>query len=217
MTEFRNLSFPILAVILILTIGTAAKIYLNASAELRQAEENYANRLFAEAATHYERSIRWFLPGLSAPDRAAEGLWKTASFYESQGDAENALAAYRRLRGAFYSARSFFTPGQKWIDRCNDKIAALMAGGPPFSEADKSKSFEQRKSEVFSVLAAERPPFLRWALLAEAGFFGWVACALLFIAKAVTPSGHVRSRPALFWSAALAAFYALWLWGMANA
>ncbi|MBI5427364.1 MAG: hypothetical protein HZA02_03700 [Nitrospinae bacterium] len=216
MTGIRNLGLSILAIVLISSAGLALKVYLNAAAELRQGDEYSAKGLPDQAAVHYERSIRWYLPGLNDGENAAEGLWKTAAQYESRGDIENALSSYRLLRGAFYSARSFFTPGRKWIGRCNEKIAELMAGRPPFSAADRAKSLERRKSEALSLLSTEKPPFIQWALLSELGFFGWVACAFLFVVKAMTPQGRIKTRQALLLSGAWAAFYGLWILGMAN-
>ncbi|MBI4389202.1 MAG: hypothetical protein HY580_03395 [Nitrospinae bacterium] len=216
MTGVKNIGLPILAFIMISSAGLAAKVYMNAAAELRQGGEYSAKGLPDQAAVHYERSIRWYLPGLDIGENAAEGLWKTAAQYESRGDMENALNSYRLLRGAFYSARSFFTPGRKWIRRCNEKIAELMASRPPYSAADRSKPFEQRKSEALSLLSIEKPPFIQWALLSEFGFFGWVACAFLFAVKAMTPDGGIKARPAFLLSGAWAVFYGLWILGMAN-
>ena len=52
------------------------------------------------------------LPGFQ--DRAARGMWTTAQNLESANDVENALNAYRSLRGAFFSLRSIVTPGCGW-------------------------------------------------------------------------------------------------------
>ena len=137
-------SLTLFACMLIIAASGLIKIYLNAVDELEKADAFFDQKDFAQAATHYERSIRWHLPGSGLQDRAAEGLWEVASNHEAAGDHERALNDYRLLRSAFYSVRSFYTPGQKWIDRCNEKIAGLMALNPPYSEADKAKSFEQR-------------------------------------------------------------------------
>ena len=62
---------------------------------------------------HYERVIHWHVPFLSLSDDAAEKMWAYALNYEKQGNVEKALNTYRILRGAFYAARSLYTPGKR--------------------------------------------------------------------------------------------------------
>lgn len=211
---------PILVIILfaifLLTFSIAIKIYLNAELEYKRANTLFAQNKLAEAMTHYERSIQWFLPGLSLQNRAAEGLWNVGEKYEANGDTENALAAYRLLRGAFYSARSFYTPGKTWIDRCNEKIATLMAGQSASSGAEKAKTFAERRAENLKILSADKSPRNQWAVLAVIGFFGWIACALLFVVKAISKTGKVSARPAIAWIAGFIVFYGLWILGLLN-
>jgi hypothetical protein len=54
----------------------------------------------------------------------ASGLLGEAA--ERRGDLDQALAAYRTLRSAFYGTRWLQQPGADWISRCNKKIAALV-------------------------------------------------------------------------------------------
>ncbi len=206
----------ILIAILVLSYSTVIKIYLNAEREYNLANTLFAQNNLLEAMTHYERSIQWFLPGLSLQDRAAQGLWNVGEKYEAKSDTENALAAYRLLRGAFYSSRSFYTPGKTWIDRCNEKIATLMAGRPTSSEAEKTKTFAERRAENLKILSAEKSPRNPWAVLAVTGFFGWIACAVLFIMKAFTKTGKIQGRPAVSWIAGFIVFYGLWILGLLN-
>lgn len=210
----KNCAPWILSLVLILVLTTLAKIYLNANKEFKLAEESASKNDFAEAAAHYERSIQWHIPGLHLQERAAEGLWKAAKTHESQNDLENALNAYRLLRGAFYSTRSFYTPGKKWILKCNEKIAALTAGGPATSESDRSKSYEERLAENLKLLAAEKPPRPLWAMLAVCGFFGWIACTVFLIIFGIKKSGEIQTRPALLWGGGFALCYSLWIAGL---
>lgn len=206
----------IIIVILIMLVSTMGKIYVNAVAELHQADEFARGGALSDAVTHYERAIHWYLPGAGVHDRAAEGLWKIAGHYESIGDLENAVNGYRLLRGAFYATRSFFTPGQKWIALCDGKISHIMALQQPYSESDKAKTFAQRKAEALTKLTADKPPYVRWVLLGETGFCGWLACAFMFIVRALTPSGKILANQALFWGCGIVLFYALWLLGLSN-
>lgn len=209
-------SLTLLACMLIVAASGLIKIYINAADELEKADALFAQKDYARSAIHYERSIRWHVPGSGLQDRAAEGLWKVATSHETAGDNERALSAYRLLRSAFYSTRSFYTPGPTWIDRCNEKIAGLMALNPPYSEADKAKSFEQRKVEAMAVLTKEKAPYTGWAVWVTVGFFGWVACVLLFIFRAMNKSGDIERRQALYWSGGFILFYCLWIVAMSN-
>lgn len=215
--NWKYSSLLMLALVLVLSLTTVIKIYLNAQREYRLGADFVSQNNLMEAVSHYERSIQWFLPGLSLQDKAAHGLWDVAEKYEAQGDTENALNAYRLLRGAFFSARSFYTPGKIWIHRANEKIATLMAGQPASSDVEKTKTFAERRKENLKLLTADKIPNNRWALLAEIGFWGWVACAVLFIFRAVNKTGAIKQRPAFFWVAGFILFYGLWILGLLNA
>ena len=197
----------------VVVVSTGLKIVWNANDEW-----NHAQALEStdpdQAMEHYERVIHWHVPFLSLSDEAAEKMWGYASDREQQGDIEQALNTLRVLRGAFYAARSFYTPGQDWIVRCNKKIAALMASKPAYSPAGRNKSYDERQAEVLEMLSRERSPHAGWAVLTEIGFWGWVACAFLFIFKGFTPKGALQSRPALRWAGGWLVCYGLWVWGL---
>ncbi|NIQ02694.1 MAG: hypothetical protein GWM98_22000 [Nitrospinaceae bacterium] len=194
-------------------VSTGGKIAWNAYDEWDRAESLAASQP-AQALEHYERVIHWHVPFLPLSHRAAERMWAQAERYEAAGDPENAINTYRVLRGAFYAARSFYTPGKEWIARCNEKIAGLMASRPAYSQEEQGKSVEQRKAEYLALLSEEKPPYPAWALLTEVGFFGWVACAFLFILQGFNPAGGFQTRLALRWAAGWGMFYGLWIWGL---
>jgi len=210
----KNHASLILSLVLVLVLSTMAKIYLNSNSEFNLAEEFVSKNNFEDAVTHYERSIQWHVPGLDLQNRAAEGLWKVARKFEAEKDFESALNAYRLLRGAFYSVRSFYTPGKIWILRCNEKIAVLMTREPATSESEKSKSYEERLAENWKLLAEEKPPKTLWAMMAVFGFLGWIACTVFFIMYAIKKTGEIQTRPALIWGIGFVLFYSLWVAGL---
>ncbi|MFT4578671.1 MAG: hypothetical protein ACI8PD_001546 [Nitrospinales bacterium] len=203
----------ILAGFVILTLLTFLKIYLNGNEEFSIAEELFSKNNYTEATTHYERAIQWHLPGSSTPALAAEKLWRISLLYESKNLTDEALKTCRLLRGAFYSTRSLFTPGKKWINLCNEKIAHWMASKPDLTNKTPL-SFENRKNKFLKNLQADRPPSTFGSILTEVGFFGWVACAALFLLKAITPTAGLKPRPAIIYSAAFLIFYVIWILGM---
>ena len=205
----------ILAGLAILTFLTFLKVHLNGNEEFSIAEELFRKNNYTKATTHYERAIQWHIPGSSIPTLAAEKLWHISLFYESKNQTDEALKTCRLLRGAFYSTRSFFTPGKKWINLCNEKIAHWMASKPDLIN-EAPRSFESRKKKFLNNLQADRSPYTFWAILTEVGFFGWVACAVLFLIKGVTPTAGLKTRPAFIYSTAFLLFYTIWILGMFN-
>jgi len=193
------------------------KVYLNASAELEIARNFMVKNQPEKAVPHFERSIQWYVPGSSMPEQAASGLWAIGEAYEQGDRLEEALAAFRLLRSAFYSARSFYTPGQGWIERSNQKIATLMARVPAQAPAEAGQTFEERRQRALNALTKDERPRAAGAFLAVAGFFGWVSAAFAFIFRAVTPAGDLRARPAAVWASVFIACYGVWIFGMFKA
>lgn len=216
-TRTRNAfgqSAPLVLVgMVVILLSTGFKVVWNAYDEWNHAEA-LAETKPEQALDHYERVIHWHVPFLSLSDDAAEKMWAYALNYEKLGNIEKALNTYRVLRGAFYAARSLYTPGKDWILRCNEKIAGLMASKPAYSEAEQKKSYDERKAEYLKLLSREKPPHPEWALLTEIGFFGWVLCAFLFIFKGFTATGVFQTRPALRWASGWLVCYSVWIWGM---
>jgi hypothetical protein len=77
-------------------------------------------------------------------------------------------------------------------------------------------SFESSKNKFLNNLQADRSPHTFWAILTEVGFFGWVACAVVFSIKGVTPTAGLKTRPAFIYSIAFLLFYTIWIMGMFN-
>lgn len=210
----KNLPNIIVFMVILLLFGPFFKVYLNATTELAIGRDLLAKNQPEKAVPHFERSIQWFVPGSDLPGEAAAGMWSIGEAFEKAGRLEEALATFRLLRSAFYSARSFYTPGGGWIERSNEKIASLMARQPAAAPAEAQQTFEERRQKALKVLARDKTPHTAGALLAVAGFFGWVAAAFLFIFRAFNTEGRLRGRPALTWGSVFAACYGVWIFGM---
>lgn len=81
---------------------------------------------FMQALTGYESAIRMYLPFSATVERSAQRIWALGETAEQRRNLEQALAAYRSLRSAFYATRWLMQPGQDWISRCDAKVAALV-------------------------------------------------------------------------------------------
>lgn len=81
---------------------------------------------FTGAVAGYESAIHMYIPFNPTIERSAQQLWYIGEINERQGDINRALIAYRALRSSFYADRWLVTPGLDWIERCDQKIAALI-------------------------------------------------------------------------------------------
>lgn len=192
------------------------KVFLSSRAEFRTAEAAQAKGDDREAIIHYERAILWYLPIGGYVEPAAEALWNLGSRLEEK-DKKLSLEAFRSLRSGFYATRSFYTPGQEWIGRSDQKIAAIMAQEPPYSEADKKKSLEQRTEEALAILKRPQKLHTGWSIVLEIGFWGWVSGVLLFIMTGFGSGSRVIPKQSLVLGGLIIFFYTLWVVGMMNA
>jgi len=212
----KKVSLLLLAVCL-LFLMIYLKIFFSSRSEFKTAELARISGEYSEAIKHCERAILWYLPVGGYVEPASEGLWEMAEALESE-DKKLALEAYRSLRSAFYATRSFYTPGLPWIDRSNQKIAALMAEAVPYSEADKKKPYDQRRQEALAILERPMKPDPLWSMAVGIGLLGWVSGVLLFIWKAFRgESPRVDLKQGFLWGSIVVVFYALWIVGLMKA
>jgi hypothetical protein len=202
------------ALILFMSLTGIVKVILNGKEQLDAANHFLSEGNMPRAVDHFERAVGWYLPGWSVQTEAAAGMRFIADTYEERGEIQNALDTYRLLRGAIFATRSFFTPHQDLIALCNDRIATLMAKSPPARKSDEGKSFEERRRTNLEILSRERSPHSAWALVAEAGFFGWVGAVTALIVFGFSPAGDWRPKPAWTCAFLFLVFYAVWMTGL---
>jgi hypothetical protein len=178
-----------------------------------QEGEGYAKQQdYIRAITFFDRAIHWYAPFNPYANKSAQRLWEIGALAERQGDIALALIATRTIRRGFLAARSFFTPGEDWIDRCDARIASLMDYGSkahePGSNAGPS-SPQQASSE----------PNVFWTIILEVGFIGWIGSAIGFLMLCLRggQTVSIKSGPAIFWGLMVVAFYAMWIVGMMRA
>jgi tetratricopeptide (TPR) repeat protein len=209
---------PRLVIILALFFaGTLlTKVYLNSASEFRVARELQSSGKIDEALTHYELAFRWYLPFSPYPPESLKAMWEVGERFQREGEAALALETYRSVRGAIQGVRSFYTPYRGWLERANDRIAALEAALKPYPEVESS-SFAERKEEALAMLELDRAPSVGWSLITEAGFVGWVLCAIGLALSMNSGSRVNKRRTAFFWGLLLTLSFAFWLVGMAHA
>jgi len=186
--------------------------------EYQRAEVAKAKKDLEAAITHYQRSIKWYLPGAFYVTRAADGLWQIGVEAEGKGDRQMALTAYQELRSSFYAARSFYTPGKEWIEKCNQKIAVLMAQWEAASSESKAKaSLEELRQKHLAILTQKDRPDYFWSIVLEIGFFGWVGATVGFIMQVFQGEKGFVTKRALGWGTLFLISYFIWILGMLKA
>jgi hypothetical protein len=90
-------------------------------------EEAFKRGNMRDAITGYESAIHMYTPGSGMVKKSIERLWEIGEIFERQNQSDWALLAYRSLRSSLYAVRSFYTPYPEWIERCDRKIAQILA------------------------------------------------------------------------------------------
>jgi hypothetical protein len=170
-----------------------------------------ADRPF-QAALHYERAVRWYIPASPYVARAADALWDMGQTAEESGDVELALFAFRGLRSGAYATRSFYQPLPRRIADADEHIASLMILDPQAAWPDPGLSPEKRRAEVLENLQQHTDPSTAWVIILEIGLLTWLACA----AALAWGLGREKRTARRTWILASASSlgYALWLVGM---
>lgn len=95
--------------------------------QFEKGEKGTASGDFPAAVAGYEAAIHMYTPGSSIVPRSAQKLWDLGQMAEANHDKTRALIAYRALRSSFYAVAGIYSPGTEWIQRCDARIAALVA------------------------------------------------------------------------------------------
>jgi hypothetical protein len=193
------------------------KVTISAGTEYRKGKTALESNDYTQAITHFDRAIHWYSPGSKAVKNSIHALWSIAAQSEDRGDYTLALQAYRTLRSSLYSVRSFYTPHADWIERCDDRIASILAEEQAVGTSDKGASPEASKKEILEILRIQTAPSVFWSVLLEIGFLGWIGCSVAFIFRAFSGKAGFNMREALGWGILVIGFYALWIVGMLKA
>jgi hypothetical protein len=189
------------------------RVVSSARTELAEADRLLAASDVDGAIVHYRRAARWYAPGSPYHVRALERLTRVASRSEQAGDRERALLAYRSVRGAIMATRSLYVPEPQRLAATNERIAALMSELPP-PGMDAGKSREQLRREHLALLTQLPGPDPFWTCVLLLGFFGWIAAALVFSARAIDAHDRWVRSEALRWGAVIALGFGLFVLGM---
>jgi hypothetical protein len=179
-------------------------------------ERYFQQDQWIQAITFFDRSIHWYTPYNPYVEKSAQRLWQIAERGQRDGDTKLALIAIRAIRGGFYSARSFYTPGANWITMSDEKIHEL-------EEIEKTqKGFHENATARTSAVESSQEvpgPNPGWSVVVVLSFLGWVGALLGFIPYAfgARREGKSRLTGGASWLGTAAVFYILWIIGMFQA
>jgi hypothetical protein len=209
-------SIRIAVVVALLLAVLVARVVTSSRTELETADRLLAAGDWDSSVIHYRRAARWYAPGSPYHVTALTRLFALGARAEKQRDTERALTAYRSVRAAILSARSFYTPEGARLKAANEKIAALTASLRP-PAIDGTKSFEQRRREHLALLQTRYGPNIFWSWILLAGFIAWVSGAYAFTIYAIDAQDRWIGREARRWGTAIVLGLGLFILGLALA
>ncbi len=177
---------------------------------------DYFNReQYIKAITFFDRSMHWYTPFNPYIERSAGYLWKISKQAERINDKKMSLIALETIRNSFYSARSFYSPGTKWIKRCESKIGNIIDSQDESIFQEKNNS---GKDTIYSPNMEYNDPNIFWTILLEIGLFGWIGSVIgftYFYLRSDKNNRYVRTY--CFWILVAGVTYGLWILGMVKA
>ncbi len=208
MTSRRTIALGLAVCVVVLLL----RVLFGSWIECRRASAEIDAARPYQAVLHYERAIRWYLPGNPYVGRAAQQLWQLGEAARDTGDTELALFAFRGLRASAYATRSFYQPLPRRIDAAEAEIAELMVADTAAAWPDQGLAPEQRHQLVLENLQRNDDPSTPWVIALELGFLAWLGGGFALAWR----MGRRRKKPRTTWILVGSAVsgYLLWILGM---
>lgn len=201
-----------LALVLSVVVG---RVWFDARTQLETAQQ----RQGAERLDRLQWAMRSYLPGTSAPREAADAIHAFAETAESAGKIEDALGAWRRLRGGILATRHLWSPFGDRLPHVNTRIAELTASLQLRSGAASIRGRDRPTlvADHLALLQLDPSPKAGWSVAVFLGFLGWVGGAAWTIRRGLTAEGKLRRAPFLRGLAVTVLFFGVWIVGLLNA
>ncbi|MGA2191774.1 MAG: hypothetical protein ABSG42_00135 [Nitrospirota bacterium] len=115
-----------LLIFVVLIAMVWVKTYVYGHNQYIAGEKAFKSGDLKTAITDYETAIHMYTPFGSYVPASAQRLWEIGQGFESSGDYDWSLIAFRALRSSFYAVRSFYTPYRDWIERSEAEIDKVL-------------------------------------------------------------------------------------------
>lgn len=181
------------------------------------AEKYYNEANWKLAIREYDNTMHFYTPWSPYIDRSAKNLWMIGEMFEKQERLDWANIAYSSIRSSFYSARSLYTPGKDWINKCDEKIADLNVKMLIKEGSIKPDEADEEKKKHLYVMKVDRAPDPFWSVLAEAGFFGWIGSIFFIIFKGFSNDGKINIKVSLYGILFFCTAFILWITALLKA
>ena len=129
MEHFKSIVTNVVVIAAISLVLLAGNTQYRQWSQLAKGEAAESSGDLNQATAGYEAAIHMYTPFSPLVTKAAQSLWRMAESARQRGDKERELMIYRELRSSFYSASWLLQPGKEWIDRCDERIAAIVNKG----------------------------------------------------------------------------------------
>jgi hypothetical protein len=200
----------VVLLVLVVRVVTAAR------SELEEARRDLEAGRPDLAVLHYRRAASWYAPGNPYSSQALGELADLAASYRRNEDFAHSLAAWRAVRGAILSTRSFYTPNGAMLDRANGEIADITASLDP-PPVDRGKPRERVRAEHLALLEESHRPAVGWSLLLLAGFFTWVGGVFAITRYGIDEEDRWQPRALRIWGLVVVIGLGIFAVGMALA
>jgi hypothetical protein len=221
LTNLSNSRYPRailvgLVLVTLLLIMVWARVFYGSMRAYQEGELYLNSDRYIKAITFFDRSMHWYAPLNPYVQRSAQRLWEIGKHAQKNGDIRLALIAARTIRRGFIAARSSYTPGGDWIEKCDLRIYELLK-----LDQDRKGDLKGEKIDIDTVLKDPqvRGPDILWTIVLFAGLLGWIGSAIGFIMSQFRTSIATRfSISSNFkWILFGTFFFAVWIVGMVNA
>lgn len=116
-----------LIVFVIMTGMVWANTYYRGSSQYALGEKAFEAGDYKNAIAGYGTAVRMYTPLAGYVPASLDRLWYMGEGFEKTGQYDRALIAFRDLRSGIYAIRSFYTPYEEWIGRCDERIERVLA------------------------------------------------------------------------------------------
>ncbi|PRQ02251.1 hypothetical protein ENSA5_24870 [Enhygromyxa salina] len=199
----RRIGWVALALVLVLG-PLVVRAWIDGRGELRQADAAAELGDVDAQIRHLGRAARWRLPIASHDDRARARLEEIAELAAETGELDEALAAWRELRGALLGTRAIGVVDPEQLRAANLAIVELMARQAAAASVPSER--ERWAAELDEDLGS------RWqSLLAAACFGGWLIGCVGFFVQGIDAKGRLDPRPALRWGGSILVLMVGWI------
>jgi hypothetical protein len=192
------------ATLLVVVIGLGAlvvRVLTGSILEFHRGDQATVGNNPRAAMVHYERAVRWYLPGSPYAYAALGSLVVTCNRLAQEESKQAGFDCYNRARSAILSVRSFTTPWPRDLAAIDETIARLS--GP--------LGYPTEKMREKLALRFEASP--AWSLVAALGLVGWIGGVAGAIWTGVDPqTGRPRrSRKAALFLGLFVLSFGAWL------